>query len=774
MHLNIRRFGNDNKRRESQQTKTGFPVSLEALWLLSELMLEKGFPVSRMREAIALQSHNKTVSWESAIIMAQTAGARLVASHTSWLHLDQLQHDWPCIFVDRDERPVVVVRYFVPGDIQDFPLEDGQFESRELLQEAILVARRHPETGHIETEIQERSKVELWWSGTTLGFAILPSQSEPRRDFTIGWFLGQVLRRRSLLGAIILAIVVVHALGLAIPLFFQAVIDKVLPNEARITLVAISVGVIVVIVFDGFLKFVRDYMISHVAAKLDILTATQTFRHLLNLPMGFFQKNSAGVITNNIQQADQLREFVTGRVLFAFIEFTGIVVFLPVLALFYSPTLAAIVVVTGLLMAGTIAVFLRSYYRLLNTLYETEGERKTILVETISGISTVKSLSLAGRLGKAWDAICVRAVDAGFRLRRLNAIVSSTVEVIDQVGTVFVLWIGVNMVFAGELTIGALIAFRMLSNQVTDPLKNLSELIHEYQRMKLAARMLGRVMHEPGERVGGDPSPAQNTNGHIVFDDVTFQFPGRYKPALNRISFEIFPGECVGITGRSGSGKSTIACLVQGLYEPQSGEVRIDGKDTRQWDLHALRSMSSVVLQENFLFRGTVAENISMTNPRASMADIEMSAWQAGAHEFIAKLPQGYREMIAENGANFSGGQKQRLAIARALLKPHSILIFDEATSALDVESEEAIQENMQSITAGKTSLIIAHRLSTLRLADRIMVLEGGNLIDFRPLDELLDLETGCPLFRGMWIKQTGSAVTQKESVAEREYGISP
>jgi ATP-binding cassette subfamily B protein len=746
----------------------------ETLWLLSELMLEKGYPVSRVREAINLLRSDENISWEKAAAIVSLGEGRLVSARLSWEQIDGIQHGWPCLFLDKGSTPLVVVRYFGRGEVAEVSGPDGQIETRELLEEAILVARRNQNTGHIETEIQGKAEVEAWWSGIVLGFVRRPDVVETRRDFTLTWFLGQVLRRKALAGSIAVAIVVVHTLGLAIPLFFQAVIDKVLPNEAELTLMAISIGVIVVILFDGLLKFLRDYMISHVAAKLDILTATQTFRHLLKLPMGFFQRNTAGVITNNIQQADQLREFVTGRVLFAFIEVTGIFIFLPVLAFLYSPTLAAIVIATGLLMAGTIAAFLRSYYRQLNILYETEGERKTILVETISGIGTVKSLGLAAKLGKLWNETSVRAVDAGFRLRRMNAIVSAAVEVIDQIGTVIVLWVGVTMVFAGHLTVGALIAFRMLSNQVTDPLKNLSELVHEYQRMKLAAQMLGKVMHESAERDGGDPQPAQSGQGHIVFDEVTFQFPGRYKPALNRISFDIRPGECIGITGRSGSGKSTIARLVQGLYEPQSGEVRIDGRDTRQWDLHALRSMSSVVLQENFLFRGTVADNIAMTNPLVGMAEIEAAAWQAGAHEFIAKLPQGYREVIAENGANFSGGQKQRLAIARALLKPHSILIFDEATSALDVESEEAIQANMQWITEGKTTLIIAHRLSTLRMAHRIMVLEAGELVDFRSLPELLDPDTGCALFREMWIKQTGTSQISDPQRDEFSMGAPP
>ncbi|MDX5401401.1 MAG: peptidase domain-containing ABC transporter, partial [Rhodobacterales bacterium] len=699
-----------------------------------------------------LEREAESLDWAVAAAIFKAGHVRLIHSGLDWEALDTLRHPLPCLFLDTDGVPHVVVRILAAGAAHPFAPETT------LAQAAVVLAARDDQTGEISLSLQDAQDTALWWPGDVIGFEEIPREAAVRREFTLGWFFSQIFRRRGLAAAIVLTIIVVHAAGLAIPLFFQTVVDKVLVNETRTTLNALTVGIVVVIVFEAFQKFFRDYLISHLAAKIDILTATKTFAHLVRLPIGFFQRNTAGVITNNIQQADQIREFITGRVLGAMIELTAVFVFVPVLWIFYSPTLTWIVLATGLVMTLIIALLIGPYFRQLRILYETEGERKTLLVETINGISTVKSIGMEQRRIRSWNAASVTAVNAGFRMRRISAVGGSVVEAVEQIGSIVVLFVGVTMVLEGSLSVGALIAFRMLSGQVTEPLRGIAELVHEFQRVRLSAEMLGRVMTEAPERQGGNPLPARSGTGHIQFDNVTFHFPNRHKAALQNVSFEIMPGECIGITGRSGSGKSTIARLIQGLYDPQAGEVRVDGLDVRKWDLHALRSMMSVVLQENFLFRGTVAENISMATPTAGLHEIEAAAALAGAQEFIEKLPEGLREQIAENGANFSGGQRQRLAIARALLRHHSILVFDEATSALDVESEQAIQENMGQITHGKTTLIIAHRLSTLSITDRIMVMDEGRLIDFRPLHDLLDPDTGCTIFRDMWQRQVGEA----------------
>ena len=727
-------------------------IRLETLEMLLELMLERGLPISRARESFDLLDASQTVEHPLAASILAQGGAELKVTRHSWNTLPHIIQLFPCTFTDANGHPRVVLRYLKAG-------ESHPFEPNVLLDEQfILTAERTPETGEISTALLNKAETESWWCGEVVGFVEAPPPVNDSTAFTLGWFLSQIFRRRQLAAAIILTIIVVHVLGLAIPLFFQAVVDKVLVNETITTLNALSIGVIVVILFEALQRFFRDYMISHLAAKVDILTATRTFGHLVQLPLIFFQRNTAGVITNNLQQADEIREFVTGRVLGAIVEMTAVFVFLPVLIIFYSGTLAMIVVATGLAMTAVIGFLIRPYFRQLETLYETEGERKTLLVETINGITTIRSLGMEQKRIKLWNAASVTAVNAGFALRRLSATGATIVQAIEQIGAVVVLFLGVKMVFAGDLSVGALIAFRMLSHQVTEPLRGIAELVHEFQRVRLSASMLGRVMKEPAERRGGDPKPAKSGDGEILFDNVTFTFPGRHIPAIDGLSFVIHPGERIGITGRSGSGKSTIARLIQGIYDPQLGEVRVDGRDVRKWDLHALRKRISVVLQENFLFRGSVAENIAMAAPLAGLEQIEAAAELAGAREFIERLPAGLREQISENGSNFSGGQRQRLAIARSLLREHSILIFDEATSSLDVESEEAIQDNMDLITHGKTTLIIAHRLSTLAVADRIMVLDRGRLIDFRPLDDLLDSETGCDLFRQMWLRQTGGA----------------
>lgn len=554
---------------------TGSHVRLETIGILLELMLERGLPISRARESFDLLEANQTVEYPLAAAILAQGGAALKVTRHDWNSLTHISQLFPCVFLDAENHPRVVLRYLKAGDAHPF-------DPDVLLEEQlILTARRDPETGEIETALLDRDATESWWRGEVAGFVELPPEVHDGRAFTLGWFLSQVFRRRQLAAAIILTIVVVHLLGLAIPLFFQAVVDKVLVNETITTLNALTIGVIVVILFEALQRFFRDYMISHLAAKVDILTATRTFGHLVQLPLMFFQRNTAGVITNNLQQADEIREFVTGRVLGAIVEMTAVFVFLPVLIIFYSGTLAMIVVLTGLAMTAVIGFLIRPYFRQLETLYETEGERKTLLVETINGITTIRSLGMEQKRVKLWNAASITAVNAGFALRRLSATGASVVQAIEQIGSVVVLFMGVKMVLAGDLSVGALIAFRMLSHQVTEPLQGIAELVHEFQRVRLSASMLGRVMKEPPERRGGDPKPAQSGEGEILFDNVTFTFPGRHIPAIDGLSFVIHPGERIGITGRSGSGKSTIARLIQGIYEPQLGEVRVDGRDVR-------------------------------------------------------------------------------------------------------------------------------------------------------------------------------------------------
>lgn len=738
-------------------------VAITELRQLVNMMISRNISVNRSVEAIDALGDVEFVDWPKAVAIMNESGADLSYKKSPWRDLESILSDGPCLLTAAGQGAVWVNQFLSEGQKISFP--DKETTVEHILYEDALAIWTLIENNVIVTTFEGRDDVEKWWDGGLMTVAATPVSTSSSHEFSLRWFLSQIVRRRGLAAAICLTIFVVHALGLAIPLFFQAVVDKVLPSEAHITLTAISIGVAIVIVFEGLLKFLRDYMISHLAAKIDIITATKTFSHLVKLPLFFFQTNTAGVITNNIQQADEIREFITGRVLFSVIELTGVILFLPILAWFYSGLLAGLVFGTGCLMALVIWVLIGPYSKQLKALYQIEGERKTLLVETIHGVFTVKSLGLEQRRIKSWNDTSVLAVNAGFKMRKISAIGGALVEAIEQLGSVIVLVVGVFMVISNDLTVGALIAFRMLSSQVTDPLRGIAELVHEFQRVSLAVEMLAKIMREPKERIGGQSEKTAPDLPIIAFENVTFRFPNRQLPALKQISFEIWPGECIGIAGRSGSGKSTIARLIQGLYEPQSGYVRIQGEELRHWDLHALRNQTSVVLQDNFLFRGSVAENIGMATFNSSRHDIENAARLAGADEFISDLPNRYDEQIAENGSNLSGGQKQRIAIARALHRPHSILILDEATSALDVESEMALQQNMDEIIQERTTIIIAHRLSTLRHANRIMVIDNGELIDFGTMEELLEPNNGNALFKAMWEQQNGTA--RKSPVTE-------
>ena len=721
---------------------TRLPVSMQTMVLLGRLATQRGLATSEYFEALLNLPQDKPIAIEQATAIGKLANAEVLAFELNIDELSQLPEASPYIFTNHQNEPVFLLGQVSPTEETQNPQLTYQF----------LV--NDPATDEVKEKFETKLDVEKWWSG--IAFIIKEEKGvASKASFGLSWFFHQVISRPSLAAALALTTFVIHGIGLSIPLFFQAVIDKVLVNETVNTLQALAIGVSIAIIFGALLKFFREYMISHLAAKIDILTASMTFQHLLSLPLGYFGRNTAGVITNNMQQGDEIRNFVTGRFLGALIETSAMVVFLPVL-LIYSVQLTGIVVVTGLIMAGIIMALTKPYFKILLHLYGLEGVKKTLLVETIHGISTVKSLALEQHRIKQWIETSVEAVHRGFSLRKISAIGASSIGAIEHLSSVAVLYVGVYSVLHGTLSVGALIAFRMLSEQVTDPLRNIVEMVHEFQRTRLAARMLGNIMNEPAERRAVRAAELTEVQGEIIFDQVSFTFPQASRPAIKNVSFRILPGEVIGIVGHSGSGKSTIARLLQGLYQIQSGQIKIDGININGLELRGLRRTVGVVLQDNFLFRGSIADNIAMTQPNTTLKNIQYAAVMSGAAEFIEQLPDAYQSPIEENGSNLSGGQKQRIAIARTLLRDPPILIFDEATSALDVESEHLIQEKMEPITEGRTTIIIAHRLSTLKSVKRVMVMEDGQLIDFRSIPELLHRKNGSETFKRLWSLQAG------------------
>ena len=588
------------------------------------------------------------------------------------------------------------------------------------------------------------------WDGEIYLFKRNYKIDDEKQPFGLRWFIPEFIRQKKTFIDVGIAAVLMQIIALATPLYFQIVIDKVLVHHSFSTLHILSAGMLIALLFDSAFNFLRSYLLLHGTSKIDIRVATKTLDKLVSLPMLFFDKSAAGVLIKHMQQTDKIREFLTGRLFFTLLDSISLFIFLPIL-FFYSTDLAIVVLVFSIIIAIFIAILIPRFQRRLQDLYQAEGERQSFLVETIHGIQTVKSLSLEPIQRKKWDRKAATAVTMKFKVGRISISAKAVTNFLEKAMILSIPWIGVSLVFDGQMTVGSLIAFQMIAGRVSGPLVQIVSLIHEYQEAALSVRMLGNIMNQRPERDSTMRGLRPKINGNIAFEHIIFKYAPDIPPALNDVSVSFTAGSMIGIVGRSGSGKSTLVRLLQGLYHYQEGIVRIDGHDIREIDLPHLRQNIGVVLQDNFLFHGTVKENISLTKTNASFEEVVYAAKLAGADEFIEKLQKGYDTMLEENGSNLSGGQKQRLAIARALLTQPRILIFDEATSALDAESEAIIQNNLKQIAKGRTTIIISHRLSMLVASDSILVMEHGKIIDNAPHNTLLN---GCEPYKKLWNSQ--------------------
>lgn len=594
-----------------------------------------------------------------------------------------------------------------------------------------------------------RAEIEDVWTGEVILFK--PVKQEGEKRFGLLWFGAQVLFEKRIFTEVVIIALVLNLLAFAIPLYFQNVVDKVLAHHAVTTLHVMGIGVVGAVLFEGVLRFLREYLLRFATSRIDLRLAMNTFARLVRLPLDFFERSFAGVVVKHMQQVEQIREFLTGNMLETMLDATALLVFLPILYL-YSSKLTFIVLGFALVTAICIGLMLGPFYGRLLRLYDAEGKRQALLVETITGMNTVKSLALEPSRNKRWEDGSAQSVSSNFSVEKMAAAGQAIIKTLERLMTVSVIWVGVSSVFEGTMTVGALIAFQMLSQNVTTPLIRLVELVHEYQKTHLAVNMLGEIMNrrpEPGFDRRGTRSEIR---GGLEISKLSFSYVPGENSALDNIDLNIQPGEVLGVVGRSGSGKTTLTRLIQGLYPVQKGTISFDGTEIREMDIRHLRDSIGVVLQENFIFHGMVRENIGLARPGADFDQIVEAAKLAGADEFIRKLPQGYDTILDENGANLSGGQKQRLAIARALMKDPGLIIFDEATSALDPESEYRIQENLEKIAEGRSMIIVAHRLSTLRHADRIIVMEDGRIEAQGAHKELL---MSSPIYRNLWEKQT-------------------
>lgn len=518
----------------------------------------------------------------------------------------------------------------------------------------------------------------------------------------------------------------------------QVVVDKVLTHHALNTLYTIAVGVFIVYIYDLIINLCKTYLFVHTTNRIDVLLSDKVFKHLFGLPLNYFESRRVGETVARVRELDQIRSFLTGTPLSSMIDVVFVTVYIVVL-FFYSVPLTVIVLISLPLFALVSLVTTPLFKKSLDKKFETGAKSQSFLVESINGINTVKSFALEESFQEKYGELQADYVKASYNTQIIAGTSNGVASFISKVVDLVILVMGANLVIEGKLSIGQLVAFRMLSGRVSGPILRLVGLWQEYQQANLSVKRIGDIFNNKVERKNViSVAKIPKLEGAINFNNVRFRYRPDASDVLHGISFDIKPGKVIGLVGRSGSGKSTISKLIQKLYVPQSGRISIDGMDLSLIDPVFLRKQIGIVLQENFMFNGTVAENISMHCKQMSMEKIVEVAKIAGAHEFIMDLEEGYNTMIGEKGVSLSGGQKQRIAIARAIINDPKILIFDEATSALDYESEAIIQQNMEDICKGKTVIIIAHRLSTLLFADEIMVIDKGQIVEKGSHDDLM------------------------------------
>ncbi|NYG32329.1 type I secretion system permease/ATPase [Sphaerotilus montanus] len=579
------------------------------------------------------------------------------------------------------------------------------------------------------------------WTGELLFFTSKASFSGQMAKFDFTWFIPAIVKYRRLLTEILLISFVLQLIGLVTPLFFQVVMDKVLVNHAMKTLHVIAVGLICATVFEAVLSGIRTWVFAHTSSKIDVELGARLFRHLLNLPLAYFQSRRVGDSVARIRELENIRSFLTGNVMTLVLDLLFSFVFLGVM-LWYSVWLTLIVVLSIPVYVLLSVVFTPVIRARLDDKFNKSAENQSFLVETISGIDTVKALAVEPRWIHKWDQQLASYVTSGLSVTNVATIAGGGVTLVSKLVTAAIMWVGATLVIDNQLTVGELVAFNMLSGQVSSPILRLAQLWNDFQQVGISMSRLGDILNTRTE-IAGQKTRLPRLTGQIEFDQVSFRYRPDAADVLRQVSLKVQPGEVIGIVGRSGSGKSTLTKLVQRLYVPDRGRVLVDGQDISIVDTTSLRQQIGVVLQENMLFNRSVRDNIALTNPALQIEAVIQAAKLAGAHEFICEMAEGYDTMVGEHGTGLSGGQRQRIAIARALITNPRVLIFDEATSALDYESEKIIQDNMRRIAQGRTVLIIAHRLSAVREANRIVVMERGQIVELGSHQELLRVPRG-------------------------------
>jgi subfamily B ATP-binding cassette protein HlyB/CyaB len=662
--------------------------------------------------------HNISTA-DNLVLLAKQNGIKARLSEIKRNNIKKLP--LPCIINDKDGQFFILARLA--------STLDGGESDKALIHEPQQI---RPRVIPIE-ELLERIQC-----GQVISLAV---RGQDNKKFGVAWFIPVIMKYRSMLSQVLLAAFVIQLLALTTPLFFQIVTDKVLTHHSTSTLNVVAIGLLFCTLFDWLLNIARAYLFTHTTNRVDVELSSKLFRHLINLPYPYFQHRRIGDTVARVRELENLRSFLTNTGITTLLDVLFSAVFLAIM-LYYSLQLSAIVFATipayAILSFGVTPV-LRAR---LQTKFAANSESHSFLVESLNGVQTIKSMGAENLWCRKWDERLSSYILASFRAFVLGNFAGNTVSLISKLSTVAILYFGAKLVISGDMTVGALIAFNMFANHISSPIIRMAQIWTDFQQVQISMDRVRDIFDFPQE-VQDAAQMSPKLTGAISFKNVSYRYSADLPDVIHDLSFSIPAGKIIGIVGKSGSGKSTLSKLMQKIYLPTEGTITIDGHNLNSVSASTIRRQISVVMQDSFLFAGTVRENIAIGDPAADIDRIIAVAKLAGAHEFICDLPGSYDAAIGENGTSLSGGQRQRLALARALFTNPRILIMDEATSSLDYESEHLIRNNLFEISKGRTVIIIAHRLTTVRDADKIFVLDKGNIVEAGHHEELLRTDGG-------------------------------
>ncbi len=546
-----------------------------------------------------------------------------------------------------------------------------------------------------------------------------------------GTFKPIIAPHKLLVRDIVVTSLVYQLLMIVTPVFTQVVLDQVIVHQDLNMLTMLLIGMVIVTLFQAAMGFIREFTLEFLALKADLTLFSELFKRLLSLPFTFFDKHSTGDLLTRFGESASVVQFFAGNGALAVLDLFMAIVFL-VFIYFYNFTFGLVTTVYVLCLGAMVACYMPTLKGLSRKAYDKQIAAESFLVEAIRGIERVKSAAAERRTRWKWELLFVDRLNVRFQELVAKSTVSALVKVIQVAGQVVILWLGAHMVIEKSLTIGQLMAVNMLVSMIANPFIRVAELSYAFQNVSVALEGLSDVLLESPEELNpANKIHISEVKGHVRFDNVTYRYSGRESAnALTNVSFEAKPGQMIGIVGRTGSGKTTLLRLIQGLYLPTEGRIYIDGHDLSKTALTGYRQSIGVVSQHDYYFRGTIRENIAFYKPDASMAEIVRACTISGANEFISDLPSGYESVLSEGASNFSGGQRQCMAVARAILHDPPILIFDEATSGMDSETESRIQHCMENMRSRCTMFVVAHRLSTVRMADQLLVIDKGKIVE--------------------------------------------